>query len=180
MHEMYGCQPAICALAVANMSRPLKMQWLPGARVAPPGARYAYGKGMASRIRNPVARTAENHAAAPTPVRPCAVAYDRRVMDVGSANAARTTPTRCSCWPRPRARLCLVHTRACPCGHRFFPTTPLSSHGDCPVSKQHISPCISHSERPTRALTLLYVCMRSLCSAASALPRYASRFSTSR
>ena len=39
MHEMYGCQPAICALAVANMSRPLKMQWLPGARVAAPGAR---------------------------------------------------------------------------------------------------------------------------------------------
>ena len=39
MHEMYGCQPAICALAVAKTSRPVKMQWLPGALVAPPGAR---------------------------------------------------------------------------------------------------------------------------------------------
>ena len=39
MHEMYGCQPAICALAVANMSRPVKMLWLRGARVAPPDAR---------------------------------------------------------------------------------------------------------------------------------------------
>ena len=27
MHEMYCCQPAICALAVANMSRPVKVQW---------------------------------------------------------------------------------------------------------------------------------------------------------
>ena len=25
MHEMYGCQPAICALAVANMARTVKM-----------------------------------------------------------------------------------------------------------------------------------------------------------
>ena len=33
MHEMYGCQPAICALAVANMARTVKMRWLPGARM---------------------------------------------------------------------------------------------------------------------------------------------------
>jgi len=39
MHEMYGCQPAICALAVANMARTVKMHWLPGARMATPGAR---------------------------------------------------------------------------------------------------------------------------------------------
>ena len=33
MNEMYGCQPAICALAVANMARTVKMGWLPGARM---------------------------------------------------------------------------------------------------------------------------------------------------
>ena len=44
MHEMYGCQPSICALALAKTSRPVKMKWLPGARVAPPGARARKGQ----------------------------------------------------------------------------------------------------------------------------------------
>ena len=51
MHEMYGCQPAICALAVAKTSRPVKMQWLPGARVAPPGApRKGQSHGTTGRL----------------------------------------------------------------------------------------------------------------------------------
>ena len=33
MHEMYGCQQAICALAVANMARTVKMRWLPVVRM---------------------------------------------------------------------------------------------------------------------------------------------------
>ena len=44
MHEMYGCQPAICALAVANMARTVKMGWLPGARMGVSAAR-AQGPG---------------------------------------------------------------------------------------------------------------------------------------
>ena len=44
MHEMYGCQPAICALAVANMARTVKMGWLPGARMGVLAAR-AQGPG---------------------------------------------------------------------------------------------------------------------------------------
>ena len=39
MHEMYVCQPAICALAVANMARTVKMGWLPGARMGVSAAR---------------------------------------------------------------------------------------------------------------------------------------------
>ena len=45
MHEMYGCQPAICALAVANMARTVKMGWLPGARMGVSAAR-AQGPGQ--------------------------------------------------------------------------------------------------------------------------------------
>ena len=44
MHEMYGCQTAICALAVANMARTVKMVWLPGARMGVSAAR-AQGAG---------------------------------------------------------------------------------------------------------------------------------------
>ena len=39
MHEMYGCQPAICAPAMANMAKRVKMHLLPGPRMDPPGAR---------------------------------------------------------------------------------------------------------------------------------------------
>ena len=44
MNAMYGCQPAICALAVANMARTVKMRWLPGARMGVSAAR-AQGPG---------------------------------------------------------------------------------------------------------------------------------------
>ena len=59
MHEMYGCQPAICALAVANMARTVKMGWLPGARM---GVSAACAQGPAGqrgyyRARQPFLKT---------------------------------------------------------------------------------------------------------------------------
>ena len=50
MHEMYGCQPAICALAVAKTSRPVKMQ-LAARRARGPARRARKGQSLGTTGR---------------------------------------------------------------------------------------------------------------------------------